>query len=631
MQQPQNHPGRIELGDDEPLAVDLTVTADELRIASTLVDIGTWPLHHCLIIPLGGGKYSIEVDGDVIEYSPDDDAEFISFLDEVEADSESSDDFSDRDNAGSSDGPVDESSVSGSTDRAGDFFDIDPGIGDVGLMGDTEPHGASSPFAASVSEVGVGTDHDDGEEEAAVSSSGSRQEPDDVGGHTSPARFGWGSRSIDPVGGTVQADDLGLEGDEFEDELAEYADDAEEVTDDLLDLDEDEEDEDDAPEFEGGADTSPGEDEGYVEDDYEDEEDYEDDEDDSANAGDWIEERGGAGSGVVPGLAGESLISRINELKAKQVGGAEHGEGAEPVAPAASGGGFLSRLRGESNLNLEAISAEVDPEARTSDTEALAAAVDALKLQPGDYELDEGGTVADAILASQRSLRSSSSKTSDLPDRLKKLAMISGVVILLAGLGLGGFVVIRFLVSSSSDSPPSTVASATTLDTSVSPTVPGTTVETVAPTTTGVPLEPVGFALSAPEFVQRWNATADTLDPQLRLPGLLPGEFDVQLTQYISARGSVGESGTVSSIEVVIDPTGPDDQDIIGIQALGVMIAAVDPNLSGPERKALLSSMGLNVDNPVLVGVDGVAALNGVQYGLVYDSVAVELRFRASG
>ncbi len=555
-----NYPGRIELGDDEPLDVDLTVTSDELRIASTLVDIGAWPLHHCLIVPLGEGRYSIEVDGDVIEYSPTDDDVFSAFLDAVVA----GEDLDSLTPVSTATMPVDdllEPDVDDGDDDDGGIYEIDPGIGDVGLdeseqsvwvaPGDPDDPEVSDVSADRADELEV-------EDELTTPFAPSTGEGD----------------GVDEVGGSGSFD-------EFDESEAD-------------------------PEDEHGFADSTSDAEGFA---FADE-----------GAG-WLASGAGvAGTG--------SLISRINEMKARNRvdGDLDDYAGAEPE-PQPTSGGFLSRLRSESEPDLESISNDVSEEQPNGDTEALAAAVESLKLQPSDYEVDEGGTVADAILASQRTLRSSSSKSSDLPDRLKKVALVAGVVILLAGLALGAFVVIRFLVSSDPNSSGNPAVS--TLATTAATTSPTTTAP--APTTTATPLIPVGFALPAPEFVQRWNETAEPINPQLRLSALLPGDFDILLTQYISVAGTVAENGGVSAIELRIDPTGPVDQDVVGIQALGLMIAAVDPNLTGAERKALLSSMGLNVDNPVLVGVDGVAASNGVQYSLIYESEAVLLRFRATG
>lgn len=269
-----------------------------------------------------------------------------------------------------------------------------------------------------------------------------------------------------------------------------------------------------------------------------------------------------------------------------------------------------------------------DPE--PYDTEGLAAAIDELRAPPlheESHDSDEGGTVADAIVASQRQLRDSSKMASNLPKQIRRVALIVGVILVVGGLGFGAVIASRIFLSRPENAAPGTSVADTVP--SAPTTLPPVTTTLIESTTTTVLTQPVAFQLSGPEFVQRWNETAGGVIPALRMPALLPGDFEIQLTQYITAAGTVDETGKLGSFGIILDPTGPQEADAQGIQTMGLFIATVDPNLTGPQRKELLASMGFDVDAPQLVGLDSVASRNGVSYALVYDQEAVRLTFSA--
>jgi hypothetical protein len=89
--------------------------------------------------------------------------------------------------------------------------------------------------------------------------------------------------------------------------------------------------------------------------------------------------------------------------------------------------------------------------------------------------------------------------------------------------------------------------------------------------------------------------------------------------------GVVLPDGRLDDFSIVIDPTGPAEYDRMGIQALGVAIATVDPVRSPDGRAALLGQLGFNVRQPLLEGVDGSVETGGIHYTLVYDPDAVTL------
>ncbi len=603
--------GRVIPDDGEPLDVEVVVARDMIRMVSGVTEIGTWSVPGCHLEPAGDDAFTIGEDGDAVRFEPDDSPGFQDVVESVAAGSLAplfANPPAAAEQALDSGGPF-EIDVTVAGDPGGEI-EIDPGPEDAGV---------GTGYVDTVSEIDLpGFANRD---ESAEPETGEHFEPSDQ------------DQSAGPEAAEPEADEQSEPSEPSgQDQSAELEAGDDDHTEPL-----------DEPEVDETSDVEPSE-PAYDEADL-----------DDASAG--VADAGAGDPQPLEGLSDDPAFSvdetseespeespesevsddvggpelrrsfgqrlsrrRIPPPPATPIEGTEGGS--QPTEPAPS------LEAGEAGIDLEAISAGVaDP---VSDTAALAAAVDALRenVEPGEIS---GTTVADTILEAQRSLRSSSSKASDLPDRMKKAAVFLGVLILLGGLGLGGYLAFQILVAARpAESVPTTVAAGGTTTPAVS-TPPATTVpsSTAVPTTTA-PRQPTAFELSAPEFVARWNDTADRFNPALRLPSLLPGDFEFQLTPYIAALGSVGETGSIAEITLLIDPSGPSDSDALGIQAMGVMIAAVDPNLDGQERKSLLASMGFDVEKPSLVGVDGLSARNGVAYRLVYDSEAVELRFTAS-
>lgn len=242
----------------------------------------------------------------------------------------------------------------------------------------------------------------------------------------------------------------------------------------------------------------------------------------------------------------------------------------------------------------------------------------------------ENSTVADDIIATQRSLRSA--RTLDFnPALLKKIGIGAVVLAVLVGLGFAVPVVLDFF-SGGDEATQTTVVATTVPVTEVTPTTIESTTE---PTVAEEPVEPVDssvFQLTPDAFVERWNDTASQVSPSLRLRSSLPaGDFEVGFTQYIAMIGSSGSTPSgLSALTLEIDPTGPSSSDQLGIQALGLAIAVADPTLEPSERGAVLGAMGLNVRDPDLEGLDGSFSRNGVDYRLVFDSEDLILRLTIS-
>ena len=297
-----------------------------------------------------------------------------------------------------------------------------------------------------------------------------------------------------------------------------------------------------------------------------------------------------------PSMDGEAL---------DQVGDAESPEVDAPSERSRFGASALDRLS-------EAISSVTS----SSSTSSPTASVD------DEYEL-EPNNVADEVLSTQRSLRDHRVKEAKRSQRLKFAVIAAAGIGLIALVALLAPGAIEFIQNYEGDAapPPTLAVTETTVVTTT--TVPEET--TVPPSSTSTTLFEGGeqsvFAIPAPEFVARWDAAAAIVDEVLQFESNpIIGPFEEQFTPYLTFAGEVQPDGRLGGFSLVVDPSGPSEYDRIGIQALGVAIATVDPDRSPQGRAALLGELGLNVREPQLGGIDGSVQSDGVQYTLVYDA-----------
>ena len=109
-----------------------------------------------------------------------------------------------------------------------------------------------------------------------------------------------------------------------------------------------------------------------------------------------------------------------------------------------------------------------------------------------------------------------------------------------------------------------------------------------------------------------------------------PGEFENEFYPYLSMTGTIGIEGSIQEFAVIVDPTGPRDADRLAIQALGVAIAIVEPDLTGQERAALLGTLGLDVRQPELAGLNAAIERGPHRYELSFDAETTLLTLRIS-
>ena len=319
---------------------------------------------------------------------------------------------------------------------------------------------------------------------------------------------------------------------------------------------------------------------------------------------------------VTPTLAAK--LEEAERLEAESAGDEMGPDELVPAPDVSSQDGTVERSRfGGSALERlsEAISSVTASSKSTDDAD------------DADYDLGPNN-VADEVLNSQRALRDHRLKDAKRTHRLK-LAAIAGVVVgLLALIALLAPGAIEFIQNYEGDAaPPPTLA---VTETTVLTTPTTLVEETPADTSTSTTLfaGPAGsvFALPAPDFVARWDAAAATVDEVLEFDANpIVGPFEEQFTPYLSFRGEVQPHGPLSGFSLVVDPSGPSEYDRIGIQALGVAVATVDPERSPQGRAALLGELGLNVRAPQLGGINGTVQSDGLQYTLVYDAATALL------
>jgi hypothetical protein len=237
-----------------------------------------------------------------------------------------------------------------------------------------------------------------------------------------------------------------------------------------------------------------------------------------------------------------------------------------------------------------------------------------------DAEETEPGTIADRITANAKRRFRSAKAHRWLKSDLETVAIKAGVVAAAVGiLALFVFTVLMLAGGFSDDAPTTSLPTTTTL-----PPAPTTTV--VA--TTIPPPPSTLFQIRGPELTERWNALAEASRPELTLFTDLSSPFAVSLTPYITFEGVLDPA--VGSVVIRATPTGTPEGDGLILTSLGLLIGVSDPTLDGSDRRALLETLGLVVEDPQLGGLDGSVNYNGLTYHLAYVTDLGVIQFTVS-
>lgn len=148
------------------------------------------------------------------------------------------------------------------------------------------------------------------------------------------------------------------------------------------------------------------------------------------------------------------------------------------------------------------------------------------------------------------------------------------------------------------------------------PTLGGST--TTGPVT--VPQRSIdAFTLVPEEFAARWNEVAAALGVDERVVGVSgPGGFEARLSDRVLLQGTVGDDGTVDAFVVSVDPAGTGDENRVSLATWGVAIAVAEPALDASARRDLLGELGVDVDDPRAVGIDGAVVRDRRRYSMRY-------------
>lgn len=194
--------------------------------------------------------------------------------------------------------------------------------------------------------------------------------------------------------------------------------------------------------------------------------------------------------------------------------------------------------------------------------------------------------------------------------------------------------VVETTMPSAPDPTPTTIPDPTTTAPEAAPTTVQTT--TPAPSTTVPPVAPVVtagvFELTPTEAVEQWDAVATELGTGLIATAVTIEEsgFSFNVGDVVVIRGTAEPAGRVTSIEFLGDPGGSVADDRAVLTALGLTVALVEPTFPPQWRRELLEEMGLDIDQPVLAGLDGSMTVEGTAFAIRWDGELERLVFEAS-
>ena len=232
---------------------------------------------------------------------------------------------------------------------------------------------------------------------------------------------------------------------------------------------------------------------------------------------------------------------------------------------------------------------------------------------------DEAPTIADRITDGAKRRFKAAKAHRWLKSDIEDVAIKAGVVASAIGI-LTLFALTIFILAGGFRGEPEFVPLPTT-------TIPPSPTTTVVVTTLPPPPTTL-FQTSPAELTDRWNTLAEQSRPELVLFTDLTSPFLLSLTPYMTLEGVLDP--VAGSVVIRATPTGIADGDSMILTSFGLLIGISDPTLDGSDRRALLETLGLAIEDPQLGGLDGTVNYNGLLYHLVYLTDQGVLEFRVT-